>query len=191
MKNTLKTIAICGLLASPQLFCMDTPVVPSRMNKIGTAVKGAVWNKTTGKVSAVVATSAAAGIATYLLTKNNKYTAMAVAAIPAALGLAYLVYKSTPYVASASVTAFNGTISAAKAIAKTAKNSWIRRSRKSKRSRAAKSAKAVADSALTSVAALMAEAEAAALMANPIGFAQAPDPIGLAQAPKVVLPATV
>jgi len=133
MKNTLRTIAICGLLVSPQLFCMNqdeaakaTP--QSRTSKIGTAIKGAVWNKKTGMGLAVVATSAAAGIATYLRTKNTKYTAMAVAAIPAALGLAYLVYKSAPCVKSVSVKTFNGSVYAVKAtghgIVVAAKSPW-------------------------------------------------------------------
>lgn len=132
MKNTLRTIAICGLLVSPQLFCMNsvastaTPKIEetqavistekSRMSKMADAVKGAVWNKKTGIGSAVVATSAAAGIATYLLTKKNKYTAMAVAAIPAALGLAYLVHKSTPYVTSATRATGHGIATAGRAI---------------------------------------------------------------------------
>lgn len=121
MKTILKTIAICGLIFIPAMQAGRTSQTLSAFAKLaGKSIIETCTNKT------VISTATAAGIATYVLTKNNKYTAMAVATIPTVIGMAYLVRKSAPYVEKGFVSTykgitfvgkktFNGTLAAIKA----------------------------------------------------------------------------
>jgi hypothetical protein len=76
MKNIFKAIAICGLLIAPAA----TASFSSRMATVTNTMKHSATNKNFKIGTSIAALSAAAGFATYMLTKNNNYMALTKAA---------------------------------------------------------------------------------------------------------------